>query len=148
MNERMCRAKSIETDLWVYGSLVVISDYLDGKQIFCIVPDNAVLLPHNEIDEIVPVREETIGRYAGMNDVYGRWIFEGDIVSYKMESAYHNCPYTAIGPVIFSDCCYIPLTFGSNIKVIGNTIDDPALYERSKNGRKEFNMEKYQNTTY
>ena len=117
MRDILFRGKRFDNNEWLEGYyctkggthfIIIIGQYASGKYYFtdCIV------------------NPKTIGQYTCMVDKNGRRIFEGDIIKYKL-----LCNDDGIGPVIFSDQCFMPLTFckSEDIEIIGNIHDNPEL---------------------
>ena len=86
MIENLLRAKSIIADspdtpgYWLYGSLLTKSYHYDEYSwttCYIVSPE------YTELDESTEVWPETIGRFTGRLDKYGKKIFEGDIVKTK-----------------------------------------------------------------
>jgi hypothetical protein len=67
MQNRIFRAKELQTDKWIYGSLLI------GKK-NCFICWEA---RQNQF-EIVPVKSETVGQCTGYFDIYASLLFEGD----------------------------------------------------------------------
>lgn len=82
MREILFRGKSLVTNEWLYGRLVVAG--ADLSNTFCIVKNGDVGLKGKRIyqstAESLAVDKETIGEFTGCLDKNDKRIFEGDIV--------------------------------------------------------------------
>lgn len=78
------RGISVETGGWVYGYFVnAIKEFTKGEErLPQIITYQAIVSPPNIFHKagIVEVRQETVGRYTGLPDMYGSMIFEGDLI--------------------------------------------------------------------
>lgn len=128
----MFRGKSLDTGEWVYGYLFIQAPGTEYEAVYIICD-----LDHREsIYDIwkcaVKVDPTTVGQYTGRNDVSGVKVFTDDIIKYQMPGPYSGPEYriNKVGPVIFSDYCFMPLTFriADSVKVIGNIHDNPELH--------------------
>ena len=124
MREILFRAKRLFNEAWVYGGFV--GEY--GG--YPIITSN-----EGEIYEVAP---ETVGQYAGLTDMSGKKIFEGDIVSCMTKYG------GDIGIVTFKDGKFViywqseyhypkcrKITdyyyVNARTKVMGNIYDNPEL---------------------
>lgn len=128
MNKHIIRAKSIITEKWLQGYYY---EYLDEEFIM-------------SGRQVYPVKPETIGRYIGKVDKFGREIFEGDIVRFY---GYDNKPeYCNDCVIVFEDrfAQYMGVTLDSisekakkyddfewntseTVEILGNIHDNPEL---------------------
>lgn len=77
------RGLSVKTSEWVYGYFVnAIKEFAKDERVPQIITYQAIVSPPNAFhkDGIVEVEWETVGRYAGITDMYGSMIFEGDLI--------------------------------------------------------------------
>lgn len=81
MNRRICRAKDIETEKWVYGFYAHIRDALRGKESHRIYTGNAEYDCGDLYEEFHEVDPDTVCIGTGMNDKRGNEIFESDYVA-------------------------------------------------------------------
>lgn len=126
MREIKCRGKGLKDNKWYYGYYwtnengnYFIRKTIDLNECFTI-----------EDIEIIP---ETIGQYTGLNDKNGIEIYEGDIV----EAFYFEAKVKGKIDFIYGAFAIIDSSVSDNqlfifkdIKVIGNTIDNPELLEK------------------
>lgn len=134
--EILFRGMSLETNCWVYGSLV----YSPKECQYYIVE-------HSDDELSFAVDGESIGQYIGLEDVFGKKIFEGDIVEvtckFKGKVEFENCGVVeykgnAFELKIFTDdeVCDFGLwesqgndESGDTFIIIGNIHDNPELLE-------------------
>lgn len=85
MREIEFRGKKINSNKWVYGSLIISKPTIDGKQT-CWIKEPSILMmgvkstPTENFHEVVP---ETVGQYIGIKDCTKRKIYENDVVELK-----------------------------------------------------------------
>ena len=138
MREIEFRAKRIDNNEWVYGSLIPLiqGDFIVSTDSYNEVEINL----HEKLNcnalweenDFVKVSSETIGQYTGLKDKNGKKIFEGDILEYEFEDigkqkAYvdWNGKYASFTlEVISEDFEYAPIESGV---IIGNIYDNPEL---------------------
>lgn len=133
MREILFRGKRIDNGEWVYG------DFVHGvkkqKEMAFIWSENETPSPLDVLE--FAVDPATVGQYTGLNDGYGKRIFEGDIVAqpvckYTVEfdgGAFFLVPIPAHNPY----CCPQQLIgIGAMFEVIGNIHDNPELMEGYK----------------
>lgn len=119
MREILFRGKIMDSDEWVYGSLV----YSPSEKQYYIVE-------HSDDELSYPVEEETIGQFTGKLDKNGKKIFEDDIVKYIIGIKGYKSTYnTHTSPVKFKDCEFYPFTSSDIIEteIISNIHDNPEL---------------------
>lgn len=136
MREIMFRGKMDDGE-WVYGSFCM--DALEQLNGLCGVDGFIRLYDKTKGKmQMYVVDRETVGQYTGLNDKYGKRIFEGDVVigSFRVELAVK-------GVVTFQDGAFglrwnrgkvrefSAFTSICNVdyKVIGNIHDNPELLE-------------------
>lgn len=137
MQEYLFRGKSILADSpkskgpWLYGNLIIqtLTQYGEPVKVYHIV--NRELNGEIEMNEYTEVWPETVGQYTGMDDISGVKVFTDDIIKYALNGPYSGPDYrlTKVGPVIFSEYCFMPLTFciPESVIIIGNIHDNPEL---------------------
>ncbi|MBQ5903828.1 MAG: hypothetical protein IIW89_05790 [Alistipes sp.] len=118
------RGKRVDNGEWVYGDLLRIHGVL------YIYPDPA---PNGWNDyEVIP---DTVGQFTGLHDVYGKEIYEGDVVDFVAYDAFGNERGNEQGVVRFTFCAYQiggydmydVLLNDDCAEVIGNIHDNPEL---------------------
>ena len=79
----LCRAKSTETNEWIFGSPLCIG----RKRYVITIPPNkkSQKILDNLAAYATEVKPKTIGRYVGTDDTNSNPIFEGDILCEKVE---------------------------------------------------------------
>ena len=126
MREILFRGKRVDNKEWVEGCYV--RSVVDDSVFAYIISSIA--------GEAVQVYSNTVGQYTGLDDRNGKKIFEGDIIHYDLRGEYYGPDYYrhSVGPVIFSDQCFMPLTFCvlDTLIVSGNIYDNPELLEEEK----------------
>ena len=120
--EVLFRGKSVDTGEWIYGYFARVEWYLaDGTEVSIIIPTDATLYPHCEVElyEVVP---KTVGQYVGLEDKNGTKIFEGDILGNDVTGML-CVDMSAQGLRLASSyTCLYP--------VVGNIHDNPELLGR------------------
>ena len=145
MNRHICRAKTKDTNEWIYGYYVKHNTVMtcfakdDPRPKHYIVSDGGAcdwgFEPPLQMTEVVP---ETLGRCIERQDKNDKLIFEGDILKGKVHLhggyrvrkgvvAYVGF-YNAFKLMIGRDDKEIP----SPCEIIGNIHDNPDLLEESK----------------
>jgi len=131
MREILFRGKRVDNGEWIYGDLTHISNGKVGIWGF----DN---------NQFVLVNPSTVGQYTGLTDKNGKKIFEGDIVKRPklINDKYIDIKNISIsvidwlvGEAYFtfypnaecSDDCLSCNYCGSELEIIGNIHDNPAL---------------------
>ena len=146
MDNRICRAKSLDTGEWVYGYYVSKTDPLLGcahPYILCQEYNSDTGL----LDSFIfwcRVDSDTVCRYTGKKDKNGVDIFENDIIDASDEEWYaagpagHDSPiilvewsdyYCGFDPFSNYDCDCGVYIDANGCKVIGNIFDNPKLIE-------------------
>ncbi len=119
MREILFGAQIMDSDEWVYGSLVYSSS---EKQYY--------IVEHSGDELSYPVEEETIRQFTGLLDKNKNKIFKGDIVRYIIGIKGYTSTYNVhISLVKFKDCKFYPFTSSDIIEteIIGNIHDNPEL---------------------
>ena len=129
--EILFRGKRKDNGEWIYGSLVKY--YYKSF----IVPDNVdyTYMLHTMFQEAREVDPKTVGQYTGLNDVSGRKIFEGDILSVLYASIENGSFFEHMD--VYYELDYAQYYVGyrelyevsNNSEVIGNIHDNPELLE-------------------
>lgn len=131
MREIKFRGKSVETDEWVYGSLV----QEDGKAwiVGGISIEDAGGVFDFYATEWYEVIQETVGQYTGLKDMDREEIFEGAI-GWDERGEVHGKVVFDEGGFLFEwenmsddlfECC-------GDILIVGNIYDNPELLEVAK----------------
>lgn len=141
MKERKFRGKRVDTDKWVFGSLLICGED------YYIVTRNADLMRYDNenhlVSNICDVRAETVGQYIGRKDKNRKEIYEGDIMSgYDPNGEPINPFVVSYDPnscaVVFEmpPCADKDFTAigwaiedGFKLKIIGNIHENPELVE-------------------
>lgn len=129
MRDILFKAKRKDNGEWVEGYLTKAKWYLDGEEIFAILPTDVCIYPHCEFSEWITIDENTICQYTGLTDKNGNKIWENDVVLdseerevYKMvwsQDSMRYCVEKASGFDYEFDSSY-----ASSIEVIGNIFDE------------------------
>lgn len=121
MRELKFRGKSKETGEWVIGT------YIDGFIIRGVIEANSEYIV---IENWVPVHDDSVGQYTGLEDAEGNELYEDDI--YHMGD--HEITYTVVwqdtgfkGKQNSSTSYAGLLSWQDRIEVVGNSYDNPEL---------------------
>ncbi len=111
------RGKRVDNGEWVCGYYVEIDNgkILDGHKVSAIFTDNGYRR------EVIP---ETVGQFTGLKDKNGVDIYEGDILQSIDTGSIWSVEYKTDG---ITHPGFTMLSCVKNIKVIGNTTDNPEL---------------------
>ena len=147
MREILFRGKRTSNGEWIDGYMYEHEPPLQG-----IVPENYIpesskwyILQTSFADwnmprsvEFIEVNLDTICQYTGLEDKYGRRIFEGDIVEggdFNAEDGYGVIKWDDDGARFIIDGAGIIVDFdnyyGYELEIIGNIYDNPELLEES-----------------
>ena len=133
MREYLFRGKKIwhDDNGWVEGFLTYFS------------PDDAYINSENgTIEYTCPVDLNTVGQYIGRKDRNGKNIFEGDIV--KVYPTYMGLP-EKVGVVCYNEDSssyqvnyeywtdWVCSLLSFQLEIVGNTYDNPEMWERKEN---------------
>lgn len=122
MREILFRGKTLEGGHWIDGDL---RHWPSGSVGIC---DRAT-------NRTIKVDHETVGQYTGYTDMYGKPIFEGDIVEsciYDKEDGYGVvCWYDGAFEIHNENFCgtFHDNYLGGDFEVIGNIHDNPSLVQ-------------------
>jgi uncharacterized phage protein (TIGR01671 family) len=139
------RGKSIETNEWVYGNLVV--DSMTGNKMSIIIwadmsEENKSGGAYVWVDIVIG----TESQFTGLKDTNNKEIYEGDLISRELSQ---GADKIAVKIVLFKEGCFRACNskgssstninvlfpkkvYGMNAKVIGNIWDNPELLEYQK----------------
>ena len=130
-NIGLYRGKRIDSDKWLYGSLLKVT--IDGKTAWLIF-GNAFEFANGGVRSLshAQVDPNTVGECSGVPDKNGKKIFEGDIVRCIRT---HCDGRKVVGHIIFENCCFCVKTgidrpamdLCDDFEVIGNIHDNPEL---------------------
>ena len=87
MMEVLFRGRRVDTDEWVVGYYVKVTDFESGEEAPVIIPWDSDIYSYGEIHEFHFVDPYTVGQYCGVLDCDGRRIFEGDILRHVVTGA-------------------------------------------------------------
>lgn len=139
MFDTTCRAKDIQTQMWVPGYHVYDGKHYIVQNLHMIVRGTPELTSAYEVDE------KTLGRSTQMTDIDGRLLFEGDIVSWAdnviLRYVIRFGQYTIAAGSMGQSCTGFYLDLLGNhkhtmaidanrckeLRVLGNIIDNPEL---------------------
>lgn len=153
MREILFRGKRVDNGEWVYGYVTRFRNVRNQvyTAIIQICDDET---KECDIQDLVPVLDETICEFTGLTDKNGNKIFEGDILSFTVFD-YNNNDIQYKGVVKWSDTEKLATRFmiwhdneneyygndgafdfdwvhyqDSEIEIIGNIYDNPELLEK------------------
>lgn len=138
------RGKSLITGEWKYGNLTIKTER------FNFVKSTLTTAFVDDID----VNPETVGQFTGLYDKHDEEIYEGDILTFKLDDGYHHGGSTYIGVAKWNDeissfCYYIYgvsdkgqdelLGYGNYMhmhscneyEILGNEVDNPELLKEN-----------------
>lgn len=128
MREILFRGKNINTNDWVFGSLVYSAK---EKQYYIVEQQD------NELS--FPVYEESISQYTDLTDKNGKYIFEGDIIKtyHGLGKVVYSKQFAVFGYIMIEknnhekeyDYRFTEVVIEDGIEVIGNIYDNPELLE-------------------
>jgi hypothetical protein len=139
MREILFRGKSVQTDEWITGSLIIDENnrYYIGRAVTPKVPvsfgmpsrRNGKTLERFIGIGFVMVYPETVGEFTGCTDRFGFDIYEGDIVDILTENEENGViAYDDGGFQVEADGFILDFHSninGSDLEIIGNVHDNP-----------------------
>lgn len=139
MKNNLCRAKKYGTDKWLYGYYAECTYAIDDNKFTILIPEDAVLFPHCELDELYIVDPDTVCRCTGREDINGNLIFEGDyirtyygrecMVVWFSSNAHNGWDLIPIGGFNCKPPLESTIWAKENLEVIGNKFDNTELME-------------------
>ena len=130
MREILFRAKRVDNEEWMEGSLITLD--ADRGYYFIVEPYfSASTLPIRDLiyDHTHLVFPETICQYTGLTDKNGNKIWENDVVN-GIESSLDGFEHHYRVKVDFDFMLLVRIEYSCDIEVIGNIFDNPELMER------------------
>lgn len=139
MIDHICKAKRLDNGQWVYGYYAECAHFMDNKKFRVLIPEDVVLFPHNELDELYIVDPDTVCRCTGVEDINGNLIFEGDyirtyygrecMVVWFSSNAHNGWDLIPIGGFSCKPPTESTIWAKENLHVFGNKFDSTELME-------------------
>ena len=143
MREILFRGKANGGCCWAYGHYAVLNDGYrpDWKRHYIVSGELRYNDQYGKEDiRKVEIDPNTLCQYTGLNDKYGKRIFEGDIVRAKLEKGAHvgyewplmriefrDAAFTLVDKLGISFCTLAALAPNVELEVLGNVQDNPEL---------------------
>ncbi len=133
MREIVFRGKDLHSDRWILGDYSVV----EGRICIGVERDNEQS-ESCASKEWIPVDPETVGQFTGFTDIYGRYVFEGDVVHLVWDEPsphlflveWYQGAWQASNPKAKTspnECESLLGLYVDEVLVIGNVHDSPEL---------------------